>query len=141
MEAWSRDSLSLITQDNKEYIKSVTFIVCKYQAFVTSRHVLHAVSKMFKSQRKCNKQNINCFWCWTWNLFPCERAVRWRNGLERSPHKRKVVWSNLSRDRPKYYKQVVTAPQLNARPWVLVSRVLGYDHYKRMPRVTVGVVR
>ena len=34
-----------------------------------------------------------------------------------------------------------TAPLPNARQLVWVSRVLGDDHYKRMPRVTVGVAR
>ena len=38
-------------------------------------------------------------------------------------------------------KEVVTAPLLNAQQEVRVSRVLGDDHYKRMPRVTVGVAR
>ena len=38
-------------------------------------------------------------------------------------------------------KQVVTAPLPNAWRKVRVSRVLGVDHYKRMPRVTVGVAR
>ena len=45
------------------------------------------------------------------------------------------------RDKFKSLKQVVTAPLLNARQYVCVSRVLGDDYYKRMPRVTVGLVR
>ena len=36
---------------------------------------------------------------------------------------------------------VVTAPLLNAQHKVRVSWVLGDDHYKRMPRVTVSVAR
>ena len=35
----------------------------------------------------------------------------------------------------------MTAPLSNARQLVWVSRVLGDDHYKRIPRVTVGVAR
>ena len=38
-------------------------------------------------------------------------------------------------------KQVGTAPLPNARQQMRVSRVLADDHYKRMPRVTVGVAR
>ena len=38
-------------------------------------------------------------------------------------------------------KQVVTAPLPNARQKMWVSRVLADDHYKRMPRVAVGVAR
>ena len=38
-------------------------------------------------------------------------------------------------------EKVVTSPMLYARQWVRVSRVLGDDHYKWMPRVTVGVAR
>ena len=38
-------------------------------------------------------------------------------------------------------KRVVTAPLPIARQLVLMSRVLGDDHYKRMPRVIVGVTR
>ena len=63
------------------------------------------------------------------------RPWRWRSGLER-----KVRCSNPSSDRPRSLKQVVTAPLLNARQQVRVSRVLGDDHYKRMPSV-VGVAR
>ena len=49
---------------------------------------------------------------------------------------------NPSRDRPKSYKQVVTAPLLNARQQERVTQVLGNDPYKRMPRcITVGVAR
>ena len=36
-------------------------------------------------------------------------------GLERSPRKRKVSCLNPRRDRPKSFKQVVTAPLRNAR--------------------------
>ena len=46
--------------------------------------------------------------------FPLRR--RWRSGLERSPRKRKIGCSHAR-----------------------VSRVLGDDHYKWMPHVTVGV--
>ena len=46
-------------------------------------------------------------------------AWRWHSGLEHSPCKPKVWCSNPSRDR--------------------VSQVLGDDHYKLMPHVTVGV--
>ena len=45
------------------------------------------------------------------------------------------------RDRPKSIIQAVTAALPNARQQVWVSRVLGDDHYKRMPRVIVGVAR
>ena len=69
------------------------------------------------------------------------RPWRWRSGLKRSPLKRNVGCSNLSRDGPKLRKQVVTCPLLNARQQVWVSHVLGDDHYKRKPRVTVGVAR
>ena len=41
--------------------------------------------------------------------------------------------------RPNSLKQVVTASLTNARKQVLVSRVLGDDHYKEQARVTVGV--
>ena len=44
-------------------------------------------------------------------------------------------------NRPKSLKQVVSAPTYNARQQEGLSRVLGDDHYKRMPRVTVGVAR
>ena len=37
---------------------------------------------------------------------------------------------NPSRDRPKSYKQVVTAPLLNARQQERVTQVLGDDPYK-----------
>ena len=37
--------------------------------------------------------------------------------------------------------QVVTAPPLNPKQQVCVSRLLGDHYYKRMPRVTVGVTR
>ena len=63
----------------------------------------------------------------------------WRSVLERSPRKRKFMCSNLSRDWHKSLKQVVNAPLPNARQQV--SRVLGDDHYKRMPCVKVGVAR
>ena len=66
---------------------------------------------------------------------------RWRSGLYRSPCKRKVKCSNPSSNRPNSIKQVVIAPLTNSRHYVRVSRVLGDDHYKRMPRVTVGVAR
>ena len=42
---------------------------------------------------------------------------------------------------PAVTDQVVTSPLLYARQWVRVSQVLGDDHYKWMPRVTVGVTR
>ena len=38
---------------------------------------------------------------------------RWRSGLERSPRKRKIGCSNPSSDKPKSFKQVVTAPLPN----------------------------
>ena len=44
-------------------------------------------------------------------------------------------------DRPKSLKQIVTAPRLNARQQVLVSRVLAHDYYKGLTRVTEGVAR
>ena len=65
----------------------------------------------------------------------------WCSGLERSPRMLKVGCSNPSHDIPKSKKQLVTAPLLNARQQVWVSRVLGDDHYKRMSRVTVGLAR
>ena len=43
------------------------------------------------------------------------------------------------RDRIMSLKQAVTAPLLNARQQVWVSRVLKDDHYKGIPHVTVGV--
>ena len=49
---------------------------------------------------------------------------------------RSPVATDLSRK-----KQVVTASLPNARQKVRVSRVLGDEHYKRMPRVKVGVAR
>ena len=52
-------------------------------------------------------RHLSKFYQWT-------NVRRWRSWLERSPCKRKVRCSNPSRDRPK-------------------SRVLGDDHYKRMP--------
>ena len=69
------------------------------------------------------------------------RPPLWRSGLERSPRKRKFGCSNPSRDRPKSLNRKVTAPLPNARNWVVVSRVLGDDHYERMLRVTVVVAR
>ena len=71
-------------------------------------------------------------------LYNWTTSREWRSGLERS---NPSGCSNHSRDKPKSLKQVVTAPLSNAGHWVLVSRVLGDDHYKRMPRVTVGVAR
>ena len=43
---------------------------------------------------------------------------QWRRRLERSGCKRKAGGSNTSRDRPKSYKQVVTAPQPKVRQHV-----------------------
>ena len=63
-----------------------------------------------------------------------EKTRRWCSGLESSPRKRKVWCSNPYVHSPKSLKQVVTAP--------LTSECHGSvedDHYKRMPRVTVGV--
>ena len=57
---------------------------------------------------------------------------RQRSELERSPRKRKVGCSNSNRDRPKSLKQVVTTPLTNARHKVLLLRVLGDNHYKRI---------
>ena len=48
---------------------------------------------------------------------------------------------NPSRDRPKSLEQVMTTPLPDAWLKVRVSRVLGDDHYKQMPRVTEGVAR
>ena len=62
----------------------------------------------------------------------------WRSGLERSPRKRKVGCTNPSCVRPKTLKQVVTASLTTARHYVWAPRVLDDDHYKRMPRFTVG---
>ena len=45
-------------------------------------------------------------------------------------------WVESQSEKPMSLKQVVTAPLLNALQQVRVSRVLGDDHYKRMPRVT-----
>ena len=66
---------------------------------------------------------------------------RWLSWLERSLRKRKVRCSNSCRERLNSLKHVVTAPLPNTRLYVWVSRVVGDDHYKRMPRVTVGVAR
>ena len=67
---------------------------------------------------------------------------RWGSRLNLPSCMRTVdVWSHPIRDRPKSLKQVVTAPLLNARQQVWVSRVLGDGHYKRIPRVTEGVAR
>ena len=66
---------------------------------------------------------------------------RWRSRLERSPNKQKVRCSNPCRDRPMSLKQAMTAPLPNVTQYVRVSRVLGDDHYKRMPRDIVGVSR
>ena len=44
-------------------------------------------------------------------------------------------------DITKFLKQVVIVTLPIARQPSVVSRVLGDDHYKRMPRVTVGVAR
>ena len=46
-----------------------------------------------------------------------------------------------SRDRPQSLKQVLTASPPTARQMVLVSRVLGDDHYKFLARDRVGVAR
>ena len=62
---------------------------------------------------------------------------RWRSRLEHSPRMRKV-WEFESQLRQTL---VETAALRKARQEVYVSRVLGDDHYKRMPRVTVGVAR
>ena len=70
-------------------------------------------------------------------LTACSRNIqpRWcRWGLERWPHNRKVgVRIPAATDREKSWKQVVTAPMLNARQYMWVSRVLGDNHYKRVP--------
>ena len=42
---------------------------------------------------------------------------------------------------PAVTDKVVTSPLLYARQWVRASRVLGDEHYKWIPRVTVGVAR
>ena len=62
-----------------------------------------------------------------------ERQFTFRNG----PRKRKVGCSNPSRDIPKSLKQAVTAPLPSAGHLVWMSRVLGDDHYKRIPRGTL----
>ena len=59
--------------------------------------------------------------------------------LERWFRKEKVVCSNPSRNRPKTGSDSSTAKRSTIG--VSVSRVLEDDHYKRMPRVTVGVAR
>ena len=76
-----------------------------------------------------------------WSFTNCFNAMAVAQWLERSPRKQEVECSNPSRDRPKSLKQAVTVPLPNARHEVWVSRVLGDDRYKRMPRVTVGVAR
>ena len=43
------------------------------------------------------------------------KSRRWRCQLERSPNVRKVVCLNPSRDRPKSFKQILTASLPNAR--------------------------
>ena len=63
-------------------------------------------------------------------ILPIQGQRWWRSGLERWPRKRKVGCSNLSRDRPKSLKQLVTAPLPNARQKVRMSPVLGDDHKK-----------
>ena len=51
-------------------------------------------------------------------------------------------WVFESQPRQTYVvKQVVTAPLLNAWQYLLVSRVFGDDHHKRIPRVSVRVAR
>ena len=59
--------------------------------------------------------------------------LRWRSGLERSPRKRKLGVRILAATDPsrKTGSDSSTAKR--------VSSVLGDDHCKRMPRVTVGV--
>ena len=59
----------------------------------------------------------------------------------RSRLEQKVGSSNISPDKPKSQKQVVTAQPPNTRQQMRVSWVLGDDHHKRMIRVTVGVIR
>ena len=95
--------MSLITYGNEEYIKSVTFIVCKKQAIVTSRHVLHAVSKMFNKKAKENVINrkLIVFDLEHGVYFTCGKALSRRKCLERSPRKRMVGCLHHSRDRLK----------------------------------------
>ena len=60
----------------------------------------------------------------------------WLNGRTFASHA--GDWGSMpGRDRPKSLKQVVTVPLTSARQQVRVSRVLGDNHYKRMPRMTV----
>ena len=73
------------------------------------------------------------------NYSTIELPQRWRSGFKRSPRKRKIGCSNPSCFRPRSWKQLVTGPLPNVRQWVWVSRVLGNDHYKRMPHAAVGV--
>ena len=73
------------------------------------------------------------------SFFFCYMSRQSRSRLERSPCNGKFLCSNSGRDGSKFVKQIVTAPLPNARQWVRVSRILGDDHYKQMPRVTVGV--
>ena len=96
--------------------------------------ILILSEQCLRVEKKILKKNA-CLLC---NLYG---HCRWCSGLERWPRKQKVGCSNPSRNRPKSYRQVVTALLLNARQQVWVSRVLRDDHYKRMPRVTVGVAR
>ena len=64
----------------------------------------------------------------------------WRSGLERSLSIWKVGCSNPSRDRPKSYKQVVTAPLPNARQYVCFTGPRKWPS-KLMSCVRVGVAR
>ena len=76
---------------------------------------------------------------WVGMLFPRFLAAAVAQWVTTFGRKRKFGCSNPSRERPKSLKQVVTAPLSNARHLVCVSWVLGDDHYKRSPRLTVGV--
>ena len=91
----------------------------------------------------CMNDAIILFQKGFWDLFKFEPFPdlferRWRSGLERSSRKRKVGCSSPSRDRPISLKEGVKTPLSNALQLVRVSRVLGDDHYKRMPRVKIG---
>lgn len=88
--------------------------------------------------QKCFCYQIHAF---TFNFFTVFSAADVAQSVWRSTRMRKVRCTNTDRDWTKSWKQVVTAPMLNARQQVWLSRVLGGDLYKRMSRVTVGLTK
>ena len=88
---------------------------------------------------------IECALTWinscTWNLPVSALTLSWWLSVDRWPRMREIRVRSPLGDRPKSFKQIIKATLPKARQHVWMSRVLGDDHYKRMPRVRRGTQR